>query len=198
MAQPPETRPSLLIRMRDAADNEAWSEFIDLYEPLLRRFYMRSGLQAADASDLTQEVLRAVARSIGQLEYDPQIGRFRSWLLTIARNKLKNYYASRQRKLKGSGDTRIKNFIEEVPDDDREIEQIWEKEYQQRVFDWAVERIRGSFQQNTWKAFWGTAVDNRDPGEVADELGMSTGAVYIAKSRVVAKLREKIELIGDL
>src|SRR3954452_16053404 len=88
MAEIPTTRASLLIRLRDAADEAAWKEFIALYGPLVHNYARKQGLQAADAADLSQEVLRAVAGSVGRLRYDPGRGLFRNWLFSLARRKL--------------------------------------------------------------------------------------------------------------
>jgi RNA polymerase sigma-70 factor (ECF subfamily) len=87
MADSPTTRPSLLVRIRDPQDSQAWTQFVEVYAPLVYGFARKHGLQDADAADVTQDVLRAVAGAAGRLEYDPQRGSFRGWLLTIVRNK---------------------------------------------------------------------------------------------------------------
>lgn len=198
MSRNPETRASLLLRIRDSEDHAAWTEFVELYEPVIMGVLQHSGLQRADAADLTQDVLRSVSGAIGRLDYDPKIGRFRSWLLTIARNKLRNHFARHHRQPRGTGDTMMKQRLEGEVSGPDDLEQIWEREYQQRLFDWAVAKIRDQFQQNTWDAFWKTAVEGLPSSEVATELGLSVGAVYIAKSRVVARLKEQIDQVGDL
>ncbi len=192
-----ETRPSLLIRIRDADDSLAWNQFIEIYAPLIHRFACKHGLQDADAADLTQEVLRSVARSIGGLNYDPKIGRFRGWLLTVARNKLRNFFSRSGKTPRGSGDTAVKDMLDNHPSQDNSDEQFWEQEYEQRLFEWAADRIKDRFQESTWQAFWLTSVEQRSAKETADSLSITVGAVYIAKSRVVAKLRETLEQIGD-
>src|SRR6516162_4441795 len=98
MDQLPTTRPSLLVRIRDAADRDAWVQFVEVYAPLVYKFVRRRGLQDADAADLTQDVLRAVAGARQRLRYDPDRGTFRSWLFTVARNKLATFLARQQRR----------------------------------------------------------------------------------------------------
>lgn len=191
MSDAPETRPSLLLRLRDTQDSAAWAQFVDVYAPLVYGFGRRHGLQDADAADLTQDVLRAVASAASRLEYDPERGSFRGWLFTIARNKLRNFLAARQRQVQGSGDTGIQQQLQEQPDASESGD--WDREYEQRLFAWAAGHVRGSFADATWQAFWRTAVEGRKPAEVAVALGVSVGAVYIARSRVLARLREKIQ-----
>src|SRR5829696_4087625 len=99
------TRLSLLVRLRDARDDGAWSQFVDLYAPLVFGLARKHGLQDADAADLTQDVLQAVSGGIRTFEYDPCKGTFRGWLFTVARNKLRNFLAAQKRPGRGSGDT---------------------------------------------------------------------------------------------
>src|SRR5258708_7104832 len=171
MTASPHTRPSLLVRIRDAADREAWRQFVEVYAPLVYKFARQRGLQDADAADLTQDVLQAVAGASKRLVYDPQRGTFRAWLYTVARNKLRNSLIARQRRHEDDDQRRL----EELPARE-EVEQ-WEREYEQRLFDWAAEQVRDSFQETTWRAFWMTAVEARAAWETAAELGMLVGAV---------------------
>jgi RNA polymerase sigma-70 factor (ECF subfamily) len=164
---------------------------VEIYAPLVYRLARRRGLQDADAADLTQDVLQAVNRAAPRLDYDPERGAFRSWLFTVARNKLQTFLARRRRRERFSGP----EVLEGLAAPDPAEEAIWEQEYQQRLFDWAAERVRGDFQPTTWRAFWLTAIENRPPAEAARELGVSVGAVYIAKSRVLARLREQIQQV---
>src|SRR5260370_19628198 len=111
MAEAPTTRPSLLVRLRDPQDALAWSQFVDLYGPLIYDFARTQGFQDADAADLMQETLQAVSGAIGRLEYDPKRGSFRGWLFTVVRNKLRNFLAKRQRQGRGSGDTGMVHWL---------------------------------------------------------------------------------------
>src|SRR5947209_18390456 len=101
MADVPSTRLSLLARLRDARDHDAWSDFVGLYAPVIYRFARRHGLQDADAADLTQDVLRGVAGGIDRLDLDPQRGRFRSWLFTLAHRRLYDLQLQQRREPPG-------------------------------------------------------------------------------------------------
>jgi RNA polymerase sigma-70 factor (ECF subfamily) len=193
MPEIPDTRHSLLVRLRDTADERAWGEFVAIYEPAIYGFARKKGLQDADARDLCQEVLRSVARAIDRWEPDPCRGPFRAWLFRIARNALINLAASQKRHPKGSGESDIQDLLEQQPAGDSADSALFDEEYKRRVFHWAAETIRGEFAGTTWSAFWQTAVEEGAVRDVASELGISTGAVYIARSRVIARLRERIE-----
>ena len=190
------TRPSLLLRMRDRQDSEAWSQFVEVYGPLLQRFLRSHGLQEADLVDVRQDIFQSVMTAIEKLEYDRNIGRFRGWLFTVAHSKLKNFRHRRQRQPKGTGDSEVQFTLENQPSEPLS-ESDWEQEYERRLFEWAAERAKTDFQPATWQAFWMTAVEAKSPAEVADKLQISVGAVYIAKSRVTTRLKELIDEIDD-
>ncbi|CAN5363563.1 sigma-70 family RNA polymerase sigma factor [soil metagenome] len=194
MAEAPLTRVSLLTRLRDGQDAPAWREFLDIYGPVVYGFARNRGLQDADAADLMQEVLRSVARNASKMEYDPTRGTFRGWLYTVTRNKIYNFLSAQRIRPRASGDSSIQERLENSPDrngDDADAE--WEREYQRRLSARAMDRIQQEFQANTWKAFWGTAVDGLGADEVGKSLKMSVGAVYVAKSRVIARLRDEVK-----
>ncbi len=194
MAEVPPTRPSLLVRLRDAHDHEAWADFVRLYTPAVYRFARRKGLQDADAADLTQEVMRGVASSIGRLDFDPRQGMFRGWLFTLAHRRLCDWLASRQRRERGSGDSGTMQLLHEQPE--REEELRWEQDVERELFARAAERIKDSFKETTWQAFWQTAVEGKSGKDVARALGLSVGAVYLAKSRVMVRLKEQVAEFG--
>lgn len=189
------TRASLLVRIRDLRDEMAWGEFARLYTPLIYRFARQSGLQDADASLVTQDVLITVARTIHRFEYDRKNGTFRGWLKVVTRSRLSDFLRAQGRQTQGSGDSGVLQVIDEQADPSQP--DLWEREYRRSLFEWAVERIRCDFEENTWQAFWQTSVDGREAAEVAEQLGVSVGAVYIARSRVLARLRREIEEVDE-
>lgn len=196
MKDSPITRRSLLLRIRNARDGQAWTQFVEIYAPLIHQYARRRGLQEADAADLVQEVLQTVSKTASRFEYDPERGSFRGWLFTVTRNRLLNFLEKRGREPQGTGDSRVKRWIDEHPDPHTE-EARWTELYRWRVFTWASERIRGGFHDSTWQAFWRTAVERKPPKEVATELGMTIGAVYIARSRVLSRLRREVDEITE-
>lgn len=185
----PQTRASLLVRIRDASNATAWAEFVDLYAPLLHAYARRQGLQDSDAADLCQDILCNVLRSIGRLDYDRSRGTFRGWLLTVARNEIFRQ-ARRSHRARGSGDSQMQQILQQQPSPVADVQ--LDLEHQQRLFQWAAGRVRTQFRDKTWRAFWSNVVEDQPAEQVADSLGMSVGAVYIARSRVTSRIREEI------
>ena len=188
----PQTRASLLVQLRDGTNHAAWQEFIKLYGPVVYGFARKRGLQDADAADLMQEVMRSVSAAIGRLDYDRNQGTFRGWLFTITRNKIFTFLSARRIRPQGSGDTTTNRLLEQHADGE-DGSQAWELEYQRRVAALAMEHVKGEFQESTWRAFWLTAVEGRAVGDVTRQVGLSAGAIYVAKSRVLARLKEEVE-----
>lgn len=193
MTDSPATRVSLLIRIRDPRDQDAWRQFVRVYGSVIYGFARKRGLQDADAADLMQDVLRSVAGAAGRLDYDPRRGTFRSWLFTVTRNKVYNFLSGRRHQVRGSGGTTAQDVLQDQPNPQDDSADLWDREYEQRTFAWAVDQVRGEFQDSTWQAFWLTAVEGLGAKEVGQRLGLSPGAVYVAKSRVLARLKDQVQ-----
>jgi RNA polymerase sigma-70 factor (ECF subfamily) len=192
------THPSLLLRIRDAGDRQAWAEFVEAYAPLVYGFARKHGLQDPDAADLTQEVLQAVSAAIGRLQYDPERGSFRGWLFRVVRHRLINALARQRRECRGSGGTSAHLALETFPAREEDQLALWEQEYEGRLFAWAAGQVRGDVQDSTWRAFWLTAVEGKSGKEAAAMLGLTAAAVYLAKRRVMNRLKDEIRrLQGD-
>lgn len=188
----PLTRASLLVQLRDGTNHGAWQEFMKLYGPVVYGFARKRGLQDADAADLMQDVMRSVSTSIGRLDYDRSQGTFRGWLFTMTRNRVFNFLSARRLRPQGSGDTGTNRMLDSQPADS-DAEDVWEVEYQRRLAALAMQRVKSEFQESTWQAFWLTAVEGKSAADVSSQIGLSTGAIYVAKSRVLARLKDEVE-----
>jgi RNA polymerase sigma-70 factor (ECF subfamily) len=197
MGDAPPTRPSLLLRLRDTGDRDAWRQFVALYGPLVYRFARKRGLQDADAADLTQAVCEAVASAAGRFDYDPRKGTFRGWVFAVVRNQFGKFLARQRYQPAGEGGSAAQERLHEQPDRDSGEADLWEQEYRRQRFLWAAEQVRGGFEQPSWLAFWRTAVEGQGAADVARELGLSVGAVYTAKSRVLDRIKRAIEELQD-
>jgi RNA polymerase sigma factor (sigma-70 family) len=187
-----ETKPSLLVRLRDPLDAEAWRMFVGLYAPLVYRYGRRRSLQDADAADLTQEVMAEVARDIRSFNYQPERGRFRDWLLTIARRRLIRFQTRRARNAVASLQTELPE-----PSADNEPDPEWNEAYNSRVLRVALSRIQSHFEPSSWQVFERVWLEQRSAAEVALELSMSIEAVYMAKSRILRRLEQEVEEIAE-
>ena len=187
------TRASLLIRLRDRSDQSAWNEFVTVYGPVIYGFARRKGLQDADSADIMQDVLRSVTSAIERLDYDPRQGRFRGWLYTLTRNRVMTLLSSRNGKARATGDSNVQSMLAAHPDGRSDVEADWELDYQRSLTSVVLEEVQSEFSEKIWAAFWQTAVDARPVPDVARALGMSAGSVYVAKSRVLARVREAVQ-----
>jgi RNA polymerase sigma-70 factor (ECF subfamily) len=145
-----------------------------------------------------QDVLRSVARAAERLDYDPARGSFRGWLYTVARNKIFNFLEAARHKLgRGSGDTGVHERLEALAGPEWGLAESWDEEYERNLAAVAMRRVKEEVQPATWQAFWNTAVEGRKAQEVSEALGMSAGAVYVARSRVLARLKEEVQRLQD-
>ncbi|MGK0188240.1 MAG: RNA polymerase sigma-70 factor (ECF subfamily) [Verrucomicrobiales bacterium] len=190
------TRPTLLMRIKDPADQQAWEEFVDIYTPMLFGYCVKRGLQEADAADVVQDVMRSISGAIERFDYDREKGKFRSCLFTVAHSKLCNHFAKRARQPKPLSDTMMMGLIDGQPSEEEERD--WDLAYKKRLFEWAANRVKAKVASQTWQAFWRVTIEEDSVDSVAQELAMSPGAIYVAKSRtIVALKRELAEIIGE-
>lgn len=189
-ASPPETRDSLILRLPNAADSVAWNEVVQIYGPLVFRMARKQGLQGADADDLVQEVFKAVAKQVEQWLLRSDRGPFRAWVLRIARNIAVNLLTRQPIGAAAVGGSQQR--LSQIEDHANEISSQFDLEYQREVFRWAAEQVRRSVVESTWLAFQLTHLEQVPVAEAADKLGLSPGAVYIARSRVMNRLKELV------
>ena len=195
--QSPRTRLSLVTRLKNAADHEAWSEFTAIYEPLILRLLERDGLQEADARDVCQQVLAAVARDIEQWRPDGRDRSFRRWLFRIARNRVIKFLEGERKGRRGVGGSGAHAAMEQTRDERESISEVFEREYRQQLLVQAAEAIRAEFRESTWEAFWLSTIEGHAIADVAAQLGVSVGSVYVSRSRIVSRLKSKVRDITD-
>lgn len=192
MTEFPETRDSLLVQVRSLANREAWDEFALTYRPVIYRLARHKGLQDADAQDLAQRVLMAVASAIGSWEKSSESVRFRHWLRRIARNAILNAL-SRQPLDRAAGGTSVQEFLLEQPGYDPHADAQIELEYRRELYLRAARIVRSDVEPETWRAFELTVVENRSIDEAAVELDKPVGTIYAARSRIMRRLRKAVQ-----
>ena len=189
----PETRASLLIKLRDNSDVEAWEDFTQIYTPVIYRAARKLGLQTADADNVVQEVLLAVSKSIHQwLDRDNQAG-FRGWLFRIARNKTIDLLTRKATRPFAKHDYGSSFEWNEVAQQESAAATHFEFEYQWELFTQAAAEVRESAAPSTWQAFWLTAIEGRSISDTAETLGVREGMVYLSRCRIMDRIRKLIQ-----
>ena len=189
----PETRQSLLVRIQDPHDRGSWDEFMAIYRPAVYRIARRRGIQDADAQDLCQRVFISVAKSIHQWNHDRKKARFRTWLYTITRNAVIDHFRAQAPDVPIGG-TSVLKLIQQQSDETQQLIEF-QQEVRRSLFRHAATRVQHEFADSTWQAFWLTAVNGQPAKKVAQVLNISRGAIYIARSRVMKRLRHEIQLL---
>lgn len=184
------TSSTLLQRAQQLGDQEAWKRLVDLYTPLLYSWTRRIGLKGDDARDVVQDVLVVLVKELPQFQYDPARGAFRSWLKTITRNRCREKFRDRLQAEPISDFARVFSEVDALDD-------FWEREYQQLLIQRASELLQAEFEPTTWQAYWEYVVRRRSADEVAAEMGLTRNAVYLAKHRVLRRLREELKGLYD-
>lgn len=190
MQEWPKTRVTLLARLGNPQDKDAWEEFVALYGPCIFSFARRRLPQEEDAADIMQEVLSAVHRG----NYQRPKGRFQKWLLTILLNEIRDFHTARARRsaLNASG-AALRQEEELARADDARAEEEWEKDRRQHLFHAAANRVRGRTSQAHWNVFVRSALENQTGQEVAAALKVSVTNVYAIKSRILKEIKEEID-----
>ncbi|MEW4488607.1 sigma-70 family RNA polymerase sigma factor [Thalassoglobus sp. JC818] len=194
MSDLPTTRWSLLQRVQNADDDDAWREFLQIYQSAIYRYARRKGLQPADAEDLVQRVFANAAEKMKTWHLDRQSGSFRAWLLVVTRNAVVN---AATRSHRHHSLTNVDEHAVSGGKFDSEEEAEIELELRRATFRKVVEKIRDEFSDSTWMAFWRTAVDGHSKTVVANDLDISIGSLYAARSRVMKRLREGVLAMED-
>lgn len=189
------TSQSLLAGLADPNNQTAWRQYVDRYRPLLSSYAERLGVPRSDLEDLAQQTLLAFSLAYREGQYDVKRGRLRSWLFGIATGTIRNYWRSRHRiaRVGGTGDGDAVALIA----DDRRLDQIWEEQWRDAVVTACLREVRAEVEAHTFAAFDLFACQGLPAREVAERLGTTENAVFCAKRRVLARLRELGPAVED-
>jgi RNA polymerase sigma-70 factor (ECF subfamily) len=185
------TSATLLERLRDPRDADAWGRLNDLYSPLIRAWAERLGVRGADADDLVQEVLTVVVRRFPEFVHPERPGAFRGWLRAIAVNCARDAWRSRRLAPQAPGGTDFGGYLARLEDPGDALSREWDREHDVYLTRRLLERIRPDFEAKTWELFRRFVLESETADEVAAACATTPNAVYIAKSRVLARLREE-------
>lgn len=186
-----ETSVSLLERLRQQPDAGAWRRLVDLYSPLIHGWLRRHFLPEADAADVVQEVLAVVVRELPHFEHNRRPGAFRSWLRTITAHRLREFWRARRSRPLATGDSDFARRLEQLEDPASGLSRLWDEEHDRHVARRLLQLIEPDFAATTWQAFCRLVLEGEAPDAVAADLGLSVNAVFVAKSRVLQRLRQE-------
>ena len=193
----PTTNAHMIYRLANTEDQQAWDEFINIYTPLLNQTARRLGLSSHDASDAVQEVMVHLISVISKWRPDGQKASFRRWIARVARNRMIRMLQHKDAlRLKGMAEKDRSFFLAQLAAPDQS-KVTFDLAFRKQVFRFVTDRIQSEFKVKTWQAFWLTYVEQAPIAEVAGQLSLSVGAVYIARSRVMNRLREMVEKLMD-
>ena len=191
-----ETRQSLLLRAQ-TGEEDAWKDLTDLYRPLIIGWLNRQGVPAVDLEDLSQDVLLSVVKHLPGFEHSGQRGAFRSWLRTIVCSRTTDYWRSAGASTPAGGGSGATAALEQIADPDSDLNRRWDEEHDRYVLGCLLDLVEEEFEPATLRAFRRLALDGAGGAEVAEELGLSVAAVYVAKSRVLQRIRQEAEGLID-
>lgn len=192
------TSLSLLERLRTSPQQSGWQTLVEIYTPHVQAWLRRQQVQDADRDDISQEVLSTVIRRLPDFEHNGRVGAFRNWLRAITVNCLRDYWRKRKRGPLATGASDFQEWLGQLEDPASGLTQVWNQEYDRHVTRTLLDRLRPQFEPSTWQAFQRFALDEIPAADVARELGMTANAVFIAKSRVLTRLRQEAEGLLDL
>lgn len=192
--QAPETRATLIVRLRDPRNERAWNEFVAGYEPFLRCLVERRGVPSRDVPDVTQQVLAAIAHSVSGWRDDGQTESFRRWVQRVARNVVIKFMTRERKQVEAQGGTEFQSLLEQQPAAEDQDQQ---RRYEYELVVWAAQQVRQEFRESSWKAFWATLVEGRSVSEVAQELGVTPGSIYMSRSRIMARIQTIVSEVLD-
>jgi RNA polymerase sigma-70 factor (ECF subfamily) len=190
------TRQSLLLRAQ-AGDEGAWKDLTDLYRPLLIGWLRYQAVPANEVDDLVQDILLAVVQNLSSFSHSGRRGAFRCWLRTIAHNCTCDFWKARGRRALATGDSGVAEVLGQLADPDSGLNRLWDEEHDRYVLRCLLDLMELEFEPTTVQAFRRVALEGASSTEAAQELGLSVGAVYAAKSRILRRLREEAEGLVD-
>ncbi len=189
------TVSSLLLDGVKQMDPAAWSRLVGIFGPVVYRWCRLSGIREGDAPDVVQEVFASVARGIGTFERQKQQGSFRCWLATITRNRVRDHFRRQAHRETAAGGSEALQRLEQHAESLDST--ITPDSANGAVVRQMLESVRAEFEPSTWDAFWKTTIEGYMAAEVAEATGLSTASVYQAKSRVLRRLRQRLQETPD-
>jgi RNA polymerase sigma-70 factor (ECF subfamily) len=190
------TSPSLLERLHDRADHQAWQRLLTVYEPWLRGWLSRHDLQPADVEDVLQDILVVVNAKLPGFVHNGQLGAFRSWLRTILTLRVRHFLRGRRNR-PAAGPQPPSDWLDQLADPDSALSRQWDEDHDRQLVRRMLAAIQAEFNVQTWQVFQLLVLEDRPVVEVTQRLGITANAVYVAKARVLVRLRAEVRGLVD-
>ena len=191
------TRYSLLSRLQNWNDQESWKFFFDTYWRLIYSIALKSGLTETEAQDVVQETIISVAKDIHKFKRDRALGSFKGWLRNLTRWRIADQLRRRMQSRLDEDLTTRDNVppveIAEIPDPaGGALDDIWEQEWRSNLFEAALERVKRKVKEEHFQIFDLHVIREWPVIQVAQTLNISVGQVYLAKFRLLARIRKEV------
>jgi len=191
--EPPETQTGLIAKLKAGGNQQAWSSFVADYEPFLRQLIKRQGVPARHIDDVTQQVFAAIAKSVENWEDDGRPASFRRWTHCVARNIVIKFMQKERKQLAdATGGSQLVDQLQQV---EGPIDRRLEQRYEHELVVWAAEQVRDEFRSTSWQAFWMTLIEGRSVEDVAQQLDLTPGAIYMSRGRIMKRIKQKIDQV---
>lgn len=187
-----ETRNSLIVRLKSEQNEIAWRDFVGNYEGFLAQIARRHGVPERHVADATQQILIAIVRSIEGWKDDGNAASFRRWLSTVSRNVVIRFMSQERRHPGGVGGSDLVALLQKV---EEKPDEFHVQRYQNELIVWAAQRVRKEFLETSWQAFWATVIEQQSVDQVAKDLNISTGSIYMSRSRIMVRIRKIIATV---
>ena len=184
------TSISLLQRLGDAPGADDWRRLVDDYVPMIKRWLRQNGAADSDADDIVQEVMTVLVNRVGEFQRQ-RTGSFRRWVRTITVNCMRDHLRKRKRSPQPTGGSDMMQILSALEDDQSQLTQRWEQEHGRHLLEILLKRVRREFRDQTWQAFSMAAIEGVPTESIAEKLGITVNAVFVAKSKVLRRIREE-------
>jgi RNA polymerase sigma-70 factor (ECF subfamily) len=191
-----ETRQSLLLRAQSGEEN-AWKDLAELYRPLIFGWLDRQGVPARDLEDLSQDIILSVVKHLPSFQHSGNPGAFRSWLRTIVCSRTIDYWRAADPGRQATGGSGATAALPQIEDPRSDLNRQWDEDHDRYVLNCLLDQVEEEFKPSTLNAFRRLALEGASGPEAAQELGLSVAAVYMAKARVLQRLRQLAEGLID-
>ena len=193
----PTTQVSLILRLSDASDADAWEQFVSIYQPLIWSVAKRLQMSDADSHDACQNTLLRLSQVVHQWSPNEETSNFRGWLFRVARNCMLREFEKKENRTVSAVTSEGEQFLDQLAKGPDESDSLFQLELRRQLFAVAIETVRPSVKPLYWDAFRLSYIENHGIKETAKLLKTDVATVYVARHRVINRIREEINKLSQ-